>query len=193
MIVYQTDADGYLVGPVQADRSPLEPNVFLIPAGCVEEAPPAFDADISTARWDGGWQIVPRPVLPEPETPDNEAPPLSPLEYLSVLRRQVEEQGVVLPNGVVVKSDVESQGKIAQTIQSIDLGLIDEPVNWKAKGGFVPLFRPDLIIVGRAVAQHVQRSFNAEMAVMDQIEAGAVATHEEVEAAFTAALAPTAT
>lgn len=31
--VYQTNAEGYFVGPVQADPSPLEPGVWLIPGG----------------------------------------------------------------------------------------------------------------------------------------------------------------
>jgi hypothetical protein len=206
MRVYQTSFDGYFVSAIEADASPLEPGVFLVPAGCVEVAPPAFDADTQRAHWDGAGWIVEEILLPEPEpVPEPppqpefpppvvpeipEEPPLLATEYASLVRRTIEEQGVVLPNGVVVKSDVESQGKIAQTIQSIDLGLIEEPVNWKAKSGFVPLTRADLIAVGRAVAQHVQRAFNAEMAVMAQIDAGTIENHEQVDAAFVAALAP---
>lgn len=38
--VYQTNYLGLYVGPVEADESPLEPGVFLLPAGCVEMPPP---------------------------------------------------------------------------------------------------------------------------------------------------------
>lgn len=38
-IVSQFDAAGYLVGPVAADPSPLEPGVWLLPAGAVDVEP----------------------------------------------------------------------------------------------------------------------------------------------------------
>ena len=38
--VYQCDHTGWYVGPTQAQESPLEPGVFLMPAGCAETAPP---------------------------------------------------------------------------------------------------------------------------------------------------------
>lgn len=55
MLVYQTDIDGYLVGTTLADVDPLDPSNMLIPAGCVEVAPP--DApDWAALRWvDGEW------------------------------------------------------------------------------------------------------------------------------------------
>ena len=197
MIVYQIGHDGYFAGPVAADESPLEPGVFLIPGGCVEIAPPAFDTSEERARWTGdGWHIetIPRPEPePEPQPPSAEQPEPEPVDlkaYIGTVRRIIEEQGVVMPSGIVVKSDVESQGKIAQTIQSIDLGLIEEPVKWKAASGFVLLSRADLLEVGRSVAQHVQRSFNAEEAVTAQYEAGTLDTTASIDAAFVAALAP---
>jgi hypothetical protein len=65
-IVYQTDAEGFFVGAVAADPSPLEPGVWLIPGGAVETTPPAL-AEGERARWTGiGWEIVPPPE-PEPE------------------------------------------------------------------------------------------------------------------------------
>jgi hypothetical protein len=68
MIAYQTDYDGVFVGPVECDESPLEPGVFLVPAGAVTEAPPQY-SDKQFAQWDGSdWviQTVPEPE-PEPE------------------------------------------------------------------------------------------------------------------------------
>lgn len=56
--VYQTDHLGIYVGTAVADRSPLEPDVWLLPAGCVEEAPPAVP-ERKAALWDGEhWQLI---------------------------------------------------------------------------------------------------------------------------------------
>ena len=57
-VVYQTDHLGIYTGKTVADRSPLEPGVWLIPGGCVEVAPPAVP-DKKAALWDGRkWQLV---------------------------------------------------------------------------------------------------------------------------------------
>lgn len=77
MIVYQTDNDGVLVGQTVADESPLEPGVFLIPAGCVLRVPPPCPAGMRV-RWTGdGWAIeaipVPPTLTPAP-MPDGDPP-----------------------------------------------------------------------------------------------------------------------
>lgn len=80
MIAYQTNDDGYYLGPVEADKSPLEEDVFLIPAGCVLLAPPQFDANTHRCRWDGEqWQLDLVP-LPEPEP---EPDPVDPIRVAS--------------------------------------------------------------------------------------------------------------
>ncbi|WP_095146973.1 phage tail protein [Pseudomonas sp. Irchel s3b6] len=57
-IVYQTDHLGIFTGTAMADRSPLEPDVWLIPGGCVEVSPPAVP-EKKAAFWDGRrWQLV---------------------------------------------------------------------------------------------------------------------------------------
>ena len=57
-IVYQTDHLGIYTGKTVADRSPLEPDVWLIPGGCVEVAPPAIP-ERKAACWNGlRWQLV---------------------------------------------------------------------------------------------------------------------------------------
>ena len=57
-IVYQPDHLGIYTGKTVADRSPLEPDVWLIPGGCVEVEPPAVPAK-KAAFWDGRkWQLV---------------------------------------------------------------------------------------------------------------------------------------
>lgn len=68
MIVYQADPDtGVYLGSTEADESPLEPGVFLIPRGCRMEAPPVT-TEGQLARWSGGaWAVepVPLPEIPE--------------------------------------------------------------------------------------------------------------------------------
>lgn len=57
-IVYQTDHLGIYTGKAYADPSPLEENVWLIPRGCVEVAPPAVP-EFKAAHWDGQrWQLI---------------------------------------------------------------------------------------------------------------------------------------
>jgi hypothetical protein len=71
MIVYQTNHEGVYVGPVEADPSPLEPGVWLVPGGAVEHEPPAL-AEGERARWVGSaWEVLPPPEPePEPEQPE---------------------------------------------------------------------------------------------------------------------------
>ena len=66
-IVSQLDADGYFVGLVTADESPLESGVFLIPGGAVDVEPPVVP-DGHRARWSNGWAVEAIPQ-PEPEPP----------------------------------------------------------------------------------------------------------------------------
>jgi hypothetical protein len=63
--VYQTNRDGFFVGMVLADKSPLEDDVWLIPAGCIEVAPPKM-VDGQRARWTGKSWLVEDPPKPEP-------------------------------------------------------------------------------------------------------------------------------
>jgi hypothetical protein len=68
MNVYQTDIDGIYVGVTTADQDPLDSNNWLIPAGCVQTAPPTV-TDKQFAKWDGAdWVVEDIPAVePEPE------------------------------------------------------------------------------------------------------------------------------
>jgi len=70
MNVYQTDIDGVFVGTTAADQDPLDSTNWLIPAGCVETAPPTI-TDKQLAKWSGTeWVVETIPVVepaPEPE------------------------------------------------------------------------------------------------------------------------------
>ena len=62
--VYQTNYSGLFVGETLADESPLEPDVFLIPAGCVETAPPENWPEDQWPRWNGfKWELIQRPQV----------------------------------------------------------------------------------------------------------------------------------
>lgn len=67
--VYQTNKEGVFIGLETSYESPLEPNIFLIPAGCVEIEPPSFKEG-QYAQWEGSkWVIkdIPIPTLEETE------------------------------------------------------------------------------------------------------------------------------
>lgn len=69
--VYQYDLAGMFTGATEADESPLEPGVWLIPARCVQMEPPAVTGD-QWPRWNGAaWQIVTlqRPAATEDADP----------------------------------------------------------------------------------------------------------------------------
>ena len=66
IIVYQTDHSGLLIGETYADESPLEPETYLIPAGCVETAPPDTWSDHQWPRWNGvNWELINKPQITE--------------------------------------------------------------------------------------------------------------------------------
>ena len=56
--VSQLNAEGFYVGPVEADESPAEPGVFHIPGGAVDHAPITVPEG-QRARWNGtGFDLI---------------------------------------------------------------------------------------------------------------------------------------
>jgi len=111
MQVYQTDAEGAFVGVVVADPSPLEPEVWLIPAGCVEAAPPEV-GDGQMARWRGGvWVIENTPVAEiEPKlTPEELAEQVKGARILELIQLLRDTDYVALPDYDKDKPDVLAQ------------------------------------------------------------------------------------
>jgi hypothetical protein len=67
---YQFDRAGLYVGETVADESPMEPGVYLVPAGCTLAAPPADVPADKWPRFNGkAWQLVNRPAAPAAEDP----------------------------------------------------------------------------------------------------------------------------
>ena len=81
--VIQLDADGYFVGPVIADASPLEVGVYLIPAGAVDAPMPTIPEG-KLAKWNGQWVFE---DIPQPE-PEPEPAPLTPEQKAELARAQ---------------------------------------------------------------------------------------------------------
>jgi hypothetical protein len=74
MEVYQTDTEGFYVGPTLADQDPLDEASWLIPGGCVEQEPPALSEGQRARFTDGAWLVVDPAPEAEPEA-EPELPP----------------------------------------------------------------------------------------------------------------------
>ena len=65
-VISQLDDEGVFIGAVMADESPLEKDVFLIPGGAIDEAPPIIPGG-HFAKWNGvAFDILSIPTAPEP-------------------------------------------------------------------------------------------------------------------------------
>lgn len=65
---------GVFIGVDFAQESPLEPGVFLLPAGATFVEPPQV-AEGKQSIWDGeSWSVREIPLPPEPETPEPPQP-----------------------------------------------------------------------------------------------------------------------
>lgn len=77
MNAYQFDRAGLLQGITEADESPLEPGVYLLPARCTLTPPPADVPDDKWPRWNGAaWSLVNRP---QPDAPAGDNDPVAKL------------------------------------------------------------------------------------------------------------------
>ena len=124
------------------------------------------DADAPAGLWD--WAVGEAARLGDDlpfEPPPEPVVPPDPYAVLSDLRWQRETGGLTLPDGTIVSTTRESQSLIIGTVLGIQTGLITGPVPWKANSGWVDMNGPEIIALGAAVAQHVQRCFAAERAV----------------------------
>lgn len=75
MKAYQYDRAGLYAGTTEADESPLEPGVYLLPAMCTLEPPPAELPQGKWPRWNGkAWALVGQPAAPAPATADPAEP-----------------------------------------------------------------------------------------------------------------------
>jgi hypothetical protein len=162
-IVSQLDAAGYFVGATDADPSPLEQGVWIIPGGAVDATPPAIPQG-QRARWNGAWSLEPLPVAPPPPTapestfvpiPDPEPPvippppqplpppePLPPGPPMRVTRRQA-RQALLLDGKLhLVQPAIDA-------IPDATLRALMQ-IEWDDSQDF-ERYRPSLIAIGGAI------------------------------------------
>ena len=61
-LAYQYDRNGFLIGITEADESPLESGVYLVPSGCTLLAPPNDVPEDKWPRWNGSaWSLSNKP------------------------------------------------------------------------------------------------------------------------------------
>ena len=81
-IIPQLDSEGRFIGETVVDESPLEPGVFLIPAGAVDAPLPPNIPNGFYAKWAGKWVVEPVPVVTPPPPPEPEPMPvLTPAQF----------------------------------------------------------------------------------------------------------------
>lgn len=101
--VYVFDADGPFVGPYDAQESPLDPGVFLVPQRSTDIAPPAV-TEAQFAQWNGtAWDVIDIPPPPPP-------PPPTPEELASAAKAAQDKQ-----DAQDAKADAKFQSFIAMT------------------------------------------------------------------------------
>lgn len=86
---------------------------------------------------------------------------------LAALRYTVETGGITV-GSAVVKTDPESQMKVAGAFVAITGGLIPD-VEWKGTNGWQTLTGVEIGAVAQAVAAHVRKTYATERAVWEQI------------------------
>lgn len=130
--VYQLDVTGLLVGTAIADESPLEPGVYLLPAGCVDAEPlPHMDGKLQRFS-NGAFHYEDPPKEPEP----------APLTAEQIWERIKAERDRRKAGGVKV-GDYWFHSDDSSRIQQIGLKIFGAqvpPVPWKTmSGAFVPM------------------------------------------------------
>ena len=85
------------------------------------------------------------------------------------IRWEKEVGGLPLPNGMVVKTDRESQAQLSSAYTSLKGGLIPDTM-WKGENGWVLVTLEDIEPLAQAVAQFVRACFMAEKQHQDAID-----------------------
>lgn len=107
-------------------------------------------------------------------------------EELALYRWEKEIGGIVF-NGLPIRTDDRSklliEGAYAKALDEANPGALK---NFKGENGFITIDNSTIIAVALAVADHVQKCFDAEATVFAAIEAGTHTTVQEVKDAFDA-------
>lgn len=104
-------------------------------------------------------------------------------EYAKGARKEFEYRGVDV-GGVTVKTDVESQGKVADAHGGFSDGTITGTLKFKSVSGFVDADATMIAAVRTAIIGHVQDAYSREEQVWAGVDAGTITTTAEIDAIF---------
>ncbi len=150
--VCQLDRDGYFVGMTVADESPLEPGVWLLPAGAVDAPVPEVPEGFR-AQWNGlSFDLVPPPAPePEPEPPTLAERRAVRWEQAKIERKRRTDGGVLVNTHwfqtdsdsriQFLRLDQKASAALAAGGQPTDLlQVAGQPIYWKTyDNGLVPM------------------------------------------------------
>ncbi|MFH1557659.1 MAG: DUF4376 domain-containing protein [Pseudomonadota bacterium] len=158
-----------------------------IPAGALEISDEVYRAwltDQTQVLSADAQSMEPAPVAP---------PTLAQLLAHAAQRRWEIETGGLDVAGQLIRTDEQSQAKIAGACVLLSNDPDVTGIDWEAQPGtWVTLDRVTMTGIGVAVGRHVQRCFSALRQIQAQIKAEPpeITTTGAVDAAFAAALAP---
>lgn len=107
-----------------------------------------------------------------------------PFAMLADHRWRVETAGLDLPGGQRIQTTREAQAQLTAVINSLQLGLIVEPVTYKLDSGWAELTTAQVTAVAQAVSAHVKACFRAERSVSMQLAAMEKPASADVVALF---------
>ncbi|WP_316196565.1 DUF4376 domain-containing protein [Bradyrhizobium sp. SZCCHNS3053] len=144
--------------------------------------PPGFEAGFIAVQhdqvstdwtWNGSDVVAPVPSVATLTKDQLKA-------WAASVRYLRETGGFTSPTFGPLLSDRDTRALIAQAIQSIDLGIVEQPINWKGASGFVALDRAALLAISKETAAFVQSLFDKEAVIDDQIENGTITVVQQI-------------
>jgi hypothetical protein len=172
--------DGRLIESIEVDFMDGYPlDYWKLPDDQTAEGLPPHDPDTEIPVFDNGQWVVTKLAFFERPSPlhkwDGEKWVISledaksmKLDELANARWEEEVGGLVLPNGMEVKTDRESQALMT----GASLKALQDPeytCNWKGANGWVVLDAMTIMYIGEAVRAHVQACFDKEMALSEAV------------------------
>ena len=95
--------------------------------------------------------------------------------HLAQYRYERENAGIQV-GATTIQTDLGTRTNILGAVQ------LDGPIKWKTPAGFVSLTKAQLVSISGAIGQHVQKCFDAEATVLEDIDT--YTTLQEIEDAF---------
>jgi hypothetical protein len=106
---------------------------------------------------------------------------------LARVRWERETGGIEMPGGGLVRTDRETRASLVEALNSLDAGLMSEPIVWKLQDGWVDLTGDYLREIIAAVSAHVKACYAAERSVSILLAAAPDPASYDVASAFEAA------